>query len=182
MFGKGLASGYPIGAIAGGDEFMSPLDPASPDGSRIFSLGSFHGNAVCTAAAVATLTELRKPGVYKHLDSYGARLRDELADLFARHELPVHMTGAGSIVDWYFTSGPITDYRSTLHTDLRLKAELGALMRKHGLFGGAGRFSSTTHHGEAELDYTLEAVEAGLREIGERGRLRSDRDTGGAGG
>ena len=117
--------------------------------------------------------------MYKHLDSYGARLRDELADLFARHELPVHMTGAGSIVDWYFTSGPITDYRSTLHTDLRLKAELGALMRKHGLFGGAGRFSSTTHHGEAELDYTLEAVEAGLREIGERGRLRSDRDTAG---
>ena len=165
VLGKGLASGYPIGAIAGGDEIMSLFDPSSPDGRRIFSLGSFHGNAVSAAAAVATVTELQRPGVYEHLDSYGARLRDELADLFARHELPVHMTGAGSIVEWYFTSEPITDYRSTLRTNLRLKAELGAVIRKHGMFAGGGRFSSSTCHGDTELEFTVAAMEAGLREV-----------------
>ena len=75
-FGKGLGSGYPIGAVAGSDEIMSYLDPASPDDERIFSLGSFHGNAVSTAAAVATIKGLREPGIYEHLTSYGNRLRE----------------------------------------------------------------------------------------------------------
>lgn len=165
VFGKGLGSGYPIGAVAGGDEIMSPLDPASPNGQRIFSLGSFHGNAVCAAAAVATLKELRKSGVYEHLESYGNRLRDSLADLFARYDLHTQMTGAGSVVEWFFTSEPVSDYRSTQRTDLKLKARLGATLRNHGLFGGGGRFSSSIQHREKEMELTLEAVEAGLREI-----------------
>ena len=165
VFGKGLGSGYPIGAITGGEEIMAPLDPASPDGERIFSLGSFHGNAVCAAAAVATLMELQKPGVYEHLESYGNRLRDGLSDLFARYDLPAQMTGAGSVVEWFFTSEPVSDYRSTLGTGLKVKKQLGATMRNHGLFGGGGRFSSSTRHGDTELELTMNAMEAGLREI-----------------
>lgn len=165
VFGKGLGSGYPIGAIAGGDEIMSPLDPASPDGERVFSLGSFHGNAVCSAAAIATLTELRKTGVYEHFESYGNRLRDGLASLFARYDLPAQLTGVGSVVEWFFSSQRISDYRSTLRTDLDLKARLGDTMRNHGLFGGGGRFSSSTRHDDIELELTLNAIDAGLREI-----------------
>lgn len=165
LFGKGLGSGYPISAIVGGEEIMSPLDPASPDGERIFSLGSFHGNAVCAAAAVATLTELKKPGVYELLESYGNRLRDGLSSLFARYNVPAQMTGAGSVVEWFFTSEPLSDYRSTLSTNLKLKTQLGATMRNHGLFGGGGRFSSSTRHGDTEHELTLKAMEAGLREI-----------------
>lgn len=171
VFGKGLGSGYPIGAIAGGDEIMAFFDPASPDGRRIFSLGSFHGNAVSAAAAVANLTELRKPGVYEHFNSYGDRMREGLADLFSRYDLPVHMTGAGPIVDWYLTTEPITDYRSTLSTNLRLKRVLGETIPRYGVFGGGGRFNSTTSHGEDELSLTLRAMETSLAELRQDGEL-----------
>lgn len=171
VLGKGMGSGYPIGAIAGGDEIMSLFDPASPNGSRVFSLGSFHGNAVSATAGAATLTELQKPGTYEHLNGYGDRLREGLSELFSRYDLPAQMSGEGSIVEFFFTQEPITDYRSTLRTNLRLKSLLGGALRRHGVFGGGGRYTSSTCHGEDELTIMLDAIEASLKEIREAGEL-----------
>ncbi len=161
-FGKGMGSGYPIGALAGSGELMRHLDPASPDDERVFSLGSFHGNAVSAAAAVATIERLREPGVYEHLGEYGDRLRDGLEALFRRFDLPVRMTGEANIVEWLFTTEPVTDYRSSLATNRALKDRIGAEMRNHGVFGGGGRLNSSTEHGEPELALTLQAMEATL--------------------
>ena len=170
-FGKGLGSGYPIGAVAGSDEIMSYLDPASPDDERIFSLGSFHGNAVSTAAAVATIKGLREPGIYEHLTSYGNRLRDGLEGMFQRFDLPVQMTGEANTVEWFFTTEPVTDYRSSLATNRGLKDRLSAQMRRHDVFGGGGRLGSSTAHGETELSLTLEAMEASLVSLRDSGGL-----------
>ncbi len=170
-FGKGLGSGYPIGAVAGSDELMAYLDPASPDDERVFSLGSFHGNAVSAAAGVATIERLREPGVYEHLGSYGDRLRDELEELFRRFDLAVQMTGEANIVEWLFTTEPVTDYRSSLATNRALKDRIGAEMRRHDVFGGGGRLNSSTVHGETELALTLEAMEASLTALRDSGRL-----------
>ena len=169
--GKGLGSGYPIGAIAGRAEFMAYLDPGSPDDERIFSLGSFHGNAVSAAAAVATIEVLREPGVYEHLSSYGDRLRDGLEELFHRFDLPVRMTGEANIVEWLFTTEPVTDYRGSLAANRALKDRIGAEMRHHDVFGGGGRLNSSTVHGETELGLTLEAMEASLTALRDAGRL-----------
>ena len=169
--GKGLGSGYPIGAVAGRAEFMAYLDPASPDDERIFSLGSFHGNAVSAAAAVATIEVLREPGVYEHLSSYGDRLRDGLEELFHRFDLPVRMTGEANIVEWLFTTEPVTDYRGSLAANRALKDRIGAEMRHHDVFGGGGRLNSSTVHGETELGLTLEAMEASLTALRDSGRL-----------
>ena len=169
--GKGLGSGYPIGAVAGRAEFMAYLDPGSPDDERIFSLGSFHGNAVSAAAAVATIEVLREPGVYEHLSSYGDRLRDGLEELFHRFDLPVRMTGEANIVEWLFTTEPVTDYRGSLAANRALKDRIGAEMRHHDVFGGGGRLNSSTVHGETELGLTLEAMEASLTALRDAGRL-----------
>ena len=170
-FGKGLGSGYPIGAVAGSDHLMDYLDPASPDDFRVFSLGSFHGNAMSAAAGVATIERLREPGVYEHLASYGDRLRDGLEDLFRRFDLAVQMTGEANIVEWLFTTEPVTDYRSSLATNRALKDRIGAEIRRHGLFGGGGRLNSSTEHGETELALTLEAMDAALAALRDSGSL-----------
>ena len=170
-FGKGLGSGYPIGAVAGSGELMSYLDPASPDDERVFSLGSFHGNAVSAAAGVSTIERLREPGVYEHLGSYGDRLRDSLEDLFRQFDLAVRMTGEANIVEWLFTTEPVADYRASLATNRALKDRIGAELRSHGMFGGGGRLNSSTEHGELELALTLEAMEAALTALRDSGNL-----------
>lgn len=172
-FGKGLGSGYPIGAVAGSGELMRHLDPASPDDERVFSLGSFHGNAVSAAAAVATVERLREPGVYEHLGGYGDRLRDGLESLFRQFDLPAQMTGEANIVEWLFSTEPVTDYRSSLATNRALKDRIGAEMRHHGIFGGGGRLTSSTEHGETELVLTLEAMEATLTALRDSGTLHT---------
>ena len=165
VYGKGLGAGYCIGAVAGSEEIMSYLDPTSPDGHRIYALGSFHGNPLSAAASLANLKELQRPGTYEHLNGYGNRLREGLGELFARYGLDVQMTGAGSIVEFFFTTEPITDYRSTRRSNLRLKDLLGEQLPRHGVFGGGGRFTSSTCHGDAELAFMLEAVDASLSVI-----------------
>lgn len=170
-FGKGLGSGYPLGAVAGNEQIMGHLDPASPDGERIFSLGSFHGNAVSAAAGVATIQALRQTGVYEHLKSYGDQLRDGLEELFQRFDLPVQMSGEANIVEWFFTTEPVTDYRSSLATNRTLKDRLGSEMRRQNVFGGGGRLSSSTAHGQTELFLTLEAMEASLISVRDSGEL-----------
>ena len=170
-FGKGLGSGYPIGAVAGSGELMSYLDPASPDDERVFSLGSFHGNAVSAAAGVSTIERLREPGVYEHLGSYGDRLRDSLEDLFRQFDLAVRMTGEANIVEWLFTTEPVADYRASLATNRALKDRIGAELRSHGMFGGGGRLTSSTEHGELELALTLEAMESALTALRDSGNL-----------
>ena len=164
---------YPVSNVGGlrVNTAMAYLDPASPDDERIFSLGSFHGNAVSAAAAVATIEVLREPGVYEHLSSYGDRLRDGLEELFHRFDLPVRMTGEANIVEWLFTTEPVTDYRGSLAANRALKDRIGAEMRHHDVFGGGGRLNSSTVHGETELGLTLEAMEASLTALRDSGRL-----------
>ena len=162
VYGKGMGAGYPIGAIAGTEEMMAPFDPSSPEGRRIFALGGYHGNALTAAAALANLTELQRPGVYERFHWYGDRIRAELSELFRRRGLSVQMTGAGPIVEYFFTPEAVTDYRSTLRSDRRLKGLLAQAMPRSGIFGGAGRYNWTTAHGDRELALLMDAVDAAL--------------------
>jgi glutamate-1-semialdehyde 2,1-aminomutase len=170
-FGKGIGSGYPLGAVAGNDQIMGHLNPASLDEERVFSLGTFHSNAVSTAAGVATIRALRQPGTYEHLKSYGDQLRAGLEELFQRFDLPVQMSGEANIVEWFFTTEPITDYRSSLATNLALSGRISSEMRSQNIFGGGGNFS--TEHGDTELSLTLESMEACLVSVRDSGELNA---------
>ena len=171
VFGKAVGSGYPIGILAGKDDLMNLLDPATPDINRVFSIGSFHGNALSTTAALANLKELAKPGTYAYLNSYGNHLREELSNVFKKHDIPTKMDGIGSIVDWFHTEDTITDYRSTIRTNLKLKSQLGNTLLKHDIFAGPGRFTSTTSHGDTEMQMTIDAMDKSLSELEKLGEL-----------
>ena len=171
VFGKAVGSGYPIGILAGKNDLMNLLDPATSDTNRVFSIGSFHGNALSTTAALANLKELAKPGTYEHLNSYGNHLREELSYIFKKHDIPTKMDGVGSIVDWFHTEDTITDYRSTIRTNLKLKSLLGNTLRKHDIFAGPGRFTSTTSHSNPEMQMTIDAMDKSLSDLKKLGEL-----------
>ena len=144
---------------------------SSDDENRIFSLGSFHGNAISAAAGVATIKELKRAGIYQDLNSYGDNMRDALEEMFLRYDIPVQMSGAGNIVEWFFTSEAITDFKSSLESNWKLKNKLSDEMRKRNIFCGAGRFSSSTVHGKTEYNFTIDAMEESLRSIRDTGNL-----------
>jgi glutamate-1-semialdehyde 2,1-aminomutase len=88
-FGKVLAGGFPLAAVAGRAPIMHHFDAAlegSPD--YVWQAGTLNGNPVAAVAGLATLAELRKPGVYERIFATGQRLRDGLAAAARKHGLP----------------------------------------------------------------------------------------------
>ncbi|SNS80360.1 4-aminobutyrate aminotransferase [Rhodococcoides kyotonense] len=71
---KGLASGFPISAIAASTELMSKAWPGSQG-------GTYGGNAVAAAAAVATLDVVRDEGLVENAAKQGTALLDGLQAL-----------------------------------------------------------------------------------------------------
>src|SRR4029450_2098531 len=85
-FGKVLAGGFPLAAVAGRADIMKHLDAAlegSPD--YVWQAGTLNGNPIAAVAGLATLAELRKPGAYERIFATGTRLRDGLAALVPKH-------------------------------------------------------------------------------------------------
>ena len=164
VLGKALGGGTPIGALAGTAELMAWLDPARPDGQRILAEGSFHGNPLSMAAAVATLRELRRPGAYEHLHAIGNAIGARMVAAFDAAGLPLQMTGVGPLVEFYVSDQPVLDYVTAQRTDQRAKVALAGGMRRRGVFGGGGRYNVSLAHGPAEVDLLIAAVEQVLAE------------------
>ncbi len=72
--GKIVGGGLPVGAIAGKAAVMEQLAPLGP----VYQAGTMAGNPVALAAGIATLEELRKGEVYRHLDGLGRALDAKL--------------------------------------------------------------------------------------------------------
>jgi len=77
VMAKGLASGFPLAALAA----SSSLTDAQPPGSMG---GTYAGNAVSCAAAVATQRVIREEGLVENAAAQGARLRAALGEVAAR--------------------------------------------------------------------------------------------------
>ncbi|TMB86263.1 MAG: aspartate aminotransferase family protein, partial [Chloroflexi bacterium] len=92
--GKIIGGGLPVAAFGGRADIMELLDPRRtpnlPQG------GTYNGNPLGMAAGVAAMKELT-PHVYEELNRKGARVKDQLTEVFASHDLPVQVNGAGSL-------------------------------------------------------------------------------------
>ena len=85
---KGLASGFPISAIAASEELMSKAWPGSQG-------GTYGGNAVAAAAAVATLDVVRDEGLVDNAAEQGAVLLEGLKDLKGQYSAIGDARGLG---------------------------------------------------------------------------------------
>jgi glutamate-1-semialdehyde 2,1-aminomutase len=87
-FGKALANGFSVSALAGAREFMRLGGLDHTDKPRVFLLSTTHGAEThALAAAVATMRVYRSEPVIEHLDRQGERLRSLGAMVIARHGL-----------------------------------------------------------------------------------------------
>lgn len=79
-FGKGLANGYPVSAVAGRADVMKLME-------EIFFSFTFGGETLSLAAARATLTRLKRDNVCERLASKGETIQVALRALIEEHAL-----------------------------------------------------------------------------------------------
>jgi glutamate-1-semialdehyde 2,1-aminomutase len=158
-FGKAIAGGLPMSAVAGRGEIIDQVI----SGGGAFG-GTFNGNSVSTAAALATLAELsRQDGeALVRTNRLGQRLMFGLSELAGRHGFAVHVTGFGAAFSLHFTARQeLRDYRDTLDDDRgALERFLFAALERGVLVLPDGRFYVSAAHTDNDVEETLEVLES----------------------
>jgi glutamate-1-semialdehyde 2,1-aminomutase len=169
-FGKVVAGGFPLGAVAGAQRIMRHFDPAL-EGTKDFVVqqGTLNGNPIAAVAGLATLGELRKPGTYERLHRMGARVRDGLAAAARRHGLAAQVTGEAMVFDVLFTDRPITDYRATLSADGARIRRFNEECLRRGLVKAMNKIYVSLAHSDADVEETLGIFDEVMRMLASGG-------------
>jgi glutamate-1-semialdehyde 2,1-aminomutase len=167
VYGKALTCGFSLAAIAGRADVMATADPARKGSLDYAGLsGTLSGNALACAAGVATLGELRRPGVYPRLHALGERLRLGLEKRAAVVGIPLRALGDGPLAQVFFV-GPeadLTSERGLRAADARQATRFGLECLRRGLFVIPGsKLYLSLAHTDADVDWTLDIMEDALR-------------------
>ena len=88
---KGIASGFPLSAIAASAELMAKAWPGSQG-------GTYGANAVACAAALATLDVIQEEKLVENSAARGAELKEALAKVAADHHQITDVRGLGLLI------------------------------------------------------------------------------------
>lgn len=124
--GKIIGGGFPVGAFGGRRDIMELYDPTGP--ATVSHAGTFNANPITMLAGAVSLEQLT-PEIYQRLDELTESLREGLRTACAGLEVPVQVTGLGSLFGIHFTGHPVRSYRdvTTVDTALREQVFLGLL-------------------------------------------------------
>ena len=164
--GKAMANGFPMAAVCGKAEIMDRF--MTRPGGDTFYAGTFNGNAVGCAAALATMEMLEREPVHQHLFRLGERLRQGLEKIHNRLGVKATVAGYGSIFLTYFMEGPIESYSDLLRNDAACFVEYRRRLIERGIFKmpiNLKRNHVSYAHTDAHVDRTLEACEDVLKEM-----------------
>jgi glutamate-1-semialdehyde 2,1-aminomutase len=170
-YGKAVANGFPLAAMAGRAIHMDLA--ASPDpAKRVLLAGTYNCHPIPVAAAIACLNKLMDPrqDVYGKLERLAQRLEAGQRELFLRHGIPATVARVGSASCIYFTRhGEPRDWWDILeHHDAAFDARYRRALIERGIYHFpviVKQGSISFAHSEADIDETLNATDDALGEL-----------------
>ncbi|TQM68475.1 4-aminobutyrate aminotransferase [Actinomadura hallensis] len=145
---KGLASGFPLSAIAAPTALMEKARPGSQG-------GTYGGNAVACAAALATLQVIRDEDLVGNAARQGARLNEGLQKVAADHPEIGDVRGLGLMQAAEFTTADGEPDPGAAQRAHRAAAERGLLLLTCGAYGNVVRMIPPLIVTEAQIDDAL---------------------------
>ena len=163
-FGKAIANGYVLAAVAGKREVM---EVAAPGGKTGF-VGTYNGHQVSLAAAKAVFELLEDGTILEELHEMTEQLINEFNNSCSRYGINGVMKGRGGHVHWYFSETPVETYRQAASTDHETFAKFsGKLFELNCLVSGktlSHHKLSYSHKGEA-LEKLVERIDTALKSL-----------------
>lgn len=141
-FGKALANGYPVSAIAGSAKVMKLME-------EIFFSLTYGGETLSLAAAMATMRKLTAEPVIQSITQSGLRLKAGIEQRLERHQVG-HI--AGILGHPTFTVMQFSDVGG--YTQWQIRTLFMQEMLARGILTVGVHFMSYAH-GEAEIDQSL---------------------------
>ena len=128
--GKIIGGGFAVGAFGGRKDIMDLYDPT--EGPAVSHAGTFNANPVTMLAGAVTLEQLT-PEVYRSLAEMTENLRQGVRDCCARLEIPVQVTGVGSLFGIHFTEKSLHTYRDIASEDAKFREQVFLGMMNEGI-------------------------------------------------
>ncbi len=156
-FGKGMANGFSVAAVAGRREVMEVGSIKKPGVERTFLLSTTHGGEMSGLGAfIETVRIYREKDVCRHLWNYGARLRDGLSTVARECGVADHFMMDGPAICLNYitrdTAGaPSAKFRTLFAQEM---IRQGVLMPW---------IAVSFSHGDNELDITLSSARHALK-------------------
>lgn len=161
--GKVIGGGLPVGAFGGKAEIM---DHIAPLGS-IYQAGTLSGNPLAMTSGYETLSQLT-PESYEYFNELGDLLEKGLKEVAAKHNVPITVNRAGSMIGYFLNEGPVTNFEQANKSDLKLFAQMYREMAKEGVFLPPSQFEGTflsTAHTKEDIEKTIEAFDKAFERI-----------------
>ena len=149
--GKSIGGGLPLAGVTGRAELMDAVPPGGLG-------GTFGGNPLSCAAAVAVLEAVREPEFLARAEQLGATLRARLDELAARHASIGEVRGLGPMIAFELVER--TPDRAKVIVDAAF--ESGLLLLACGLYGNVIRLLPALTIADDELDEGLSLLDEAL--------------------
>jgi glutamate-1-semialdehyde 2,1-aminomutase len=162
VFGKAMASGYPIAALVGRERWMHHIASG-----EVIHAGTMNSGNPSVAAALATIGVLEREDVPTRLFRLGGYLRDGLHRVAIEAGLPLRVQGPGPMFHAGFTPlETARDYRDTLHYDRALYARFVLAMQERGVrLIGRGLWYVSAAHTAEEIDRCIDTARGVFAEM-----------------
>jgi glutamate-1-semialdehyde 2,1-aminomutase len=163
---KALGGGFPVSAVGGKRALMESV----ADGS-VLHAGTYNASTLATAAVVASIGILSKPGVYDRLYEVSERLQQGIRTILSDVGLAVQVQGVGPMFQTWFSETPVTNYREAAeHLNSPRYAALVRALLERGVMVHPSNielwFVSTVHT-EEHVDHVLNAYADAVAETRE---------------
>ncbi len=164
IYGKAIAGGFPVSAIAGKAEYMQRFGTGEVNHS-----GTFNACVMAAAAVVASLRVLRADPPYARVAAYGETLMAGLREIAREAGVPLRVAGPGMAFHASFLNEgsradlPVTDLRVLKTLDLERYRKFARVLAEAGIWvASRGIWYVSAAHGERELDETLGRFRAAI--------------------
>ena len=162
--GKIVGGGLPVGAYGGREGVMAMVAPLGP----MYQAGTLSGNPLAMAAGIATLEQLRQPGIYDRLERLGALLEAGLTEVFADTEVPMTINRVGSLLTVFFSPGPVRDMADASAGDHEAFGRWFHGLLEGGIYIAPSDYEAwfvSIAHTEADIEQTVSAAKAALESV-----------------
>jgi glutamate-1-semialdehyde 2,1-aminomutase len=147
---KAMGGGVSGAAIGGTAEVMRHIADGSYE-----QVGTFNGNPLAMAAALAALTEVLTPEAYRHFDRLRSLMVESCRRAIEDAELPAHVVAMGAKGCVTFSATPIRNYRDFLEIDDRFSHCHWLFQHNGGVFlppwGKAEQWMLSVQHSEEDV-------------------------------
>ncbi len=130
VLGKVLGGGLPISAVTGSADAMAP----ARDG-RVLHRGTYNGNPISVAAAIACLDYLEQHAatIYPRMEAQGATLAAGIRASAARHGKPLVVNHLGSCMQFFVSPKPIERLSDIAGLDKDATLDFSELLVRRGV-------------------------------------------------